>query len=161
MSADVLEKYTSRVGVRPEPRATRAAEPRAESREEAHAERGEDVRHALVADEVEDQGCFGWLRGVRERAIMLELRKRDGHVLAVGYAWLESVEFVPEEGLTLYLPGRKVIIKGSGLNTETRSGVRLFDGLLRHRVPWMRESDRAASIANPQGVAIESIRWEA
>lgn len=116
---------------------------------------------ALGMDEIDDLGCFGWLRGIRDRAIMLELRKKDGHVLAVGYSWLERVEFQPEEGITLHLPGRKIRLKGSGLNTECRPTVRLFDGIIRHRVPWIREADRADRMqVETDSVIVESIRWD-
>ena len=112
-------------------------------------------------DEADDCGCFGWLRGVRDRSIMLELRKKDGHILAVSYSWLERVEFDPEEGITLHFPGRKVKITGSGLNTDARPTVRLFDGIIRHRVPWIREADRTESLASePGAVVIESITWD-
>lgn len=109
--------------------------------------------------ETNDLGCFGWLRGVRDRAIMLELRKKDGHVLAVGYAWIERVELVPEQGITLHLPGRKVFINGSGLNNGVSA--RLFDGLIRHRVPWVRESEHADRLRRAESAAtIESITWD-
>lgn len=92
------------------------------------------------SDEVEDCGCFGWLRGIRDRAFMLELRKRDGNIVAVGYAWIERMEFDPSDGIRLYLGGKAVRIQGKNLNTEARTGVRLFEGLTRHRVPWIREN---------------------
>ncbi len=108
--------------------------------------------------ETEDLGCFGWLRGVRDRSIMLELRRKDGHVLAVGYAWIERVELVPESGITLHLPGRKVTISGSGLRSQEHGLPSLFDGLICHRVPWVRESDHAEMTASNQ-VSIDSIAW--
>lgn len=112
-------------------------------------------------DEAEDCGCFGWLRGVRERSIMLELRKKDGHILAVGYSWLERVEFDPSEGITLHLPGRKIKITGSGLNADARPTVRLFDGIIRHRVPWIREADRSERFkTGEQAALVESIQWD-
>jgi hypothetical protein len=112
-------------------------------------------------EEAENLGCFGWLRGVRDRSVMLELRKKDGHVLAIAYSWLERVEFEPEEGITLHLPGRKVRIKGSGLNKEARRTVRLFDGIIRHRVPWIREADRSESLkAASDSLLVESIQWD-
>ncbi|MBX3316408.1 MAG: hypothetical protein KF902_06035 [Phycisphaeraceae bacterium] len=115
----------------------------------------------VEVDDAENLGCFGWLRGVRDRSIMLELRKKDGHALAVGYSWLERVEFEPEEGITLHLPGRKVRIKGSGLNTDCRPTMRLFDGIIRHRVPWIRESDQNELLqAAATAVSIESIQWD-
>lgn len=116
---------------------------------------------APESDEAEDLGCFGWLRGVRDRSIMLELRKKDGHILAIGYSWLERVEFEPSEGMTLHLPGRKIRVTGSGLNAEARPTVRLFDGVIRHRVPWIREADRAESLkADSDAVVVESIAWD-
>jgi hypothetical protein len=125
-----------------------------------HAAAGQLQLEADSTD-TEDRGCFGWLRGIRDRAIMLELRKTDGHVLAIGYAWLERVEFEPETGITLYLPGRKVRITGSGLNSETRPTVRLFDGIIRHRVPWIRESNRSESLITVEDAAlVEQIQWD-
>ncbi|MFO0835808.1 MAG: hypothetical protein U0638_12615 [Phycisphaerales bacterium] len=114
----------------------------------------------LDPDAAEDYACFGWLRGVRERALMLELRKLDGRVMAVGYAWLERVAYEPETGITLLLPGITVKIRGSGLNTSLPSGVRLLDGILRHRVPWIAESGRAAVLREPRVVAVEGVEWE-
>lgn len=108
-----------------------------------------------------DMGCFGWLRGVRDRALMLELRKKDGHILAVGYGWIERVEFEPESGITLHVPGRKILIKGSGLNSEARPTIRLFDGIIRHRVPWICEADRAETVQPTcQAIIVERIQWD-
>lgn len=122
----------------------------------------ESLRPELDGDDAENLGCFGWLRGVRDRSIMLELRRKDGHILAIGYSWIERVEFEPSKGITLHLPGRQVTIIGSGLNKEARPTVRLFDGLIRHRVPWIREMDRVEGFAaDKEGVVVESIRWEA
>ena len=99
--------------------------------------------HALEDNELwEDVGCFGWLRGVRDRAIMLELRKRNGNILAVGYAWLERMEFDPSAGISLHLAGQRIVISGRNLNAQVASAARLFEGLTRHRVPWVREARR-------------------
>lgn len=112
-------------------------------------------------DEAEDLGCFGWLRGVRDRSIMLELRQKDGHVLAVAYSWIDRVEFEPEKGITVYLPGRRIRITGSRLNTEARTSVRLFDGIIRHRVPWIREAARTELLREQDsGVLVERIQWD-
>ena len=108
-----------------------------------------------------DLGCFGWLRGVKERSLMLELRKKDGHILAIGYAWLERVEYEPERGITLYTPGRKIHLQGTGLNREARPQVCLFAGLVRHRVPWIREAERAELLQTGEHpVTVERIVWE-
>jgi len=53
---------------------------------------------------------------------------------------------------------RKVRIKGSGLNTEARRPIRLFDGIIRHRVPWIREADRAEFLkAGRDSVVVEQM----
>lgn len=117
--------------------------------------------HDVGTDDAEDLGCFGWLRGVRDRSIMLELRRKDGHLLAIGYGWIERVEFEPDEGITIHLPGRKVRITGLGLNAEVRPTVRLFDGIIRHRVPWIREADRPELLeAGREKAMIERIQWD-
>ena len=46
-------------------------------------------------EEPSDLGAFGWLRGVHERAAMLELRRKDGSIVAFAYHWLERAEFDP------------------------------------------------------------------
>src|SRR5258707_5878740 len=72
------------------------------------------------ANDFDDLGAFGWLRGVRDRALMLELRRRDGSALALGYAWLERAEFDPSEGITLCFGGKTVRITGRNLDNEAR-----------------------------------------
>lgn len=89
--------------------------------------------------ETEDLGSFGWLRGMRERAIMLELRKKDGNITAIGYAWIEKIEFDPSHGITIHALGKEIRITGRNLNAEVRTGVSLFQGLTRHRVSWVQE----------------------
>jgi hypothetical protein len=103
--------------------------------------------------ETEDLGSFGWLRGMRERATMLELRKKDGNITAIGYAWIEKIEFDPSEGITIHALGRRVKIQGRNLNVEVRPGVGLFQTLTRHRLLWLRECD----YVDPKETAIEKI----
>ncbi len=134
MTASVLQKFTNRSG--------EGAEPSPE------------------ADQLDDLGAFGWLRGVRDRAVMLELRKKDGNILAVGYAWLDKAEFDPSQGITLSLGGQKITIRGRNLNAETVPNVRLFQGICRHRVPWIQEADEPAIMeAQNKGVQVEEIDW--
>lgn len=98
--------------------------------------------------ETEDLGSFGWLRGMRERATMLELRKKNGNITAIGYAWIERIEFDPSEGITIHALGQSIKIKGRNLNVECRPQVRLFDGLARHRVAWIRELPGACDLSD-------------
>src|SRR6185437_4413480 len=67
------------------------------------------------SDGTEDLGAFGWMRGQRERSVMLELRKKTGDVLAVGYGWIERMEFNPSEGITLHCGRLTIRIKGRNL----------------------------------------------
>jgi len=120
---------------------------------------GIPAEHAET-DACDDLGAFGWMRGIRDRAVSLELRRKDGSILAIGYGWLERIEFDPSEGITLSAGGQKIRIKGRNLNTEVRPSVRLFEGIARHRVPWMREADRAAVMeAKANATIIDSIEW--
>lgn len=111
-------------------------------------------------DVTDDLGAFGWLRGVKDFSRMLELRRKDGSILAVGYGYLDHAEFNPSEGITLSVAGRKIRIKGRNLNAEVRPTVRLFEGVCRHRVPWIQEADRAGSMqADDRETIIEAIVW--
>lgn len=121
MTSDILEKYANR-------RLADLADP------------------ASDRDAAEDCGAFGWLRGLRERAAMLELRKRNGNIVAIGYGWLERAEFDPSDGITLHVLGKRIRIQGRNLNAEVRPSVRLFEGIVRHRVPWAREASQADAI---------------
>jgi hypothetical protein len=93
------------------------------------------------ADGEEDFGAYGLLRGVRDRAVMLELRRRDGSIIAFNYTWLERVEFDVSGDISLKFGGHSVRITGRHLNAELRPNVRLLDALCRHRVPWIQEAD--------------------
>lgn len=118
----------------------------AQSASDAHGREHDALLRAVSAESdaegTDDFGAFGWLRGTKERAVMLELRKKTGAILAVGYSWIEFMEFDPSDGITLWIPGRKVRLHGRNLNAPAdpeRPNVRLFEGLTRHRVPWVQE----------------------
>jgi hypothetical protein len=112
-------------------------------------------------DSLDDLGAFAALRGIHDRALMLELRHKDGRRRALGYAWLHDVQFDPSNGITLYFGKTKVTIEGRNLNTEIRPGVRLFECIIRHRVPWVQEADEAAALlSSKEMVVIETIEIE-
>lgn len=119
------------------------------------------VRPDAEPEAVDDFVAFGYLRGVRERALMLELRKKDGGVTALGYGWLEKVTYDPSGIITLQFGKDVVKLVGRNLNAEVRPNVRLLDGLMRHKVPWIQESGGAAAMtAAKDAVVIELIEFE-
>jgi hypothetical protein len=114
---------------------------------------------SMDGDGVEDLIAFGWLRGVQERAIMLEIRHKDGRITAKGYSWLQSAEFDPSTGIALNFSGETIRITGRNLNAEASPNVRLFAGILRHRVPWIQEADQPSILESPKdAVVIEEVK---
>ena len=109
---------------------------------------------------IEDFGSFGFLRGSRERAAMLQLTKKGGNILAISYGYVDKAEFDPSEGITLHHAGQKIRIMGRNLNVDVPAKVRLFDAICRHRVPWLREANEADQMtASENNPIIESIEW--
>jgi len=121
-------------------------------------DRDADPAAPVEGEGTDDLGAFGWLRGVRERAVMLELRRRDGSTTAFGYAWLEQAVFEPSEGITLHFGGKTVKIVGTNLNSESQPNIRLFAGIVRHRVPWIQEAAESDMLAmSREATVIERI----
>lgn len=119
-----------------------------------------EVPSGPETEPLDDLGVFGWLRGVRDRAVMLEFRKKDGNILALGYAWLDKAEFDPSAGITLSFGGQKITIRGRNLNAEARPNVRLFQGICRHKISWIQETDEPTAMeARDQGTLVEEIEW--
>jgi hypothetical protein len=130
------------------------------SRHSAKRTNGE-ASAGVEGDATDDFGAFGWLRGVKEQAVMLEIRHKDGRITAKGYSWLQSAEFDPSTGITLNFSGEKVTIVGRNLNAEARPNVRLFAGIVRHRVPWIQESAGIEVMeATEKAVVIEEVKLQ-
>jgi hypothetical protein len=121
--------------------------------DETSARRGDET------ETTEDFQSFGWLRGIRDRALMLELRFRNGNIVSLGYPWLERAEFDPSEGIVLQFGGRSIRITGNHLNSEIRPSIRLFAGIVRHRVTWIQESEFGLKTqSDKKGLFVEAIR---
>lgn len=121
---------------------------------------GANDNEAHEENAVDDLGSFGFLRGSRERATMLELRKKDGGILAVAYGYMDKAEFDPSDGITLHLAGHKVRIKGRNLNVEVHPKVRLYEAICRHRVPWLREANEPELLSqSEEATVIETIEF--
>jgi hypothetical protein len=98
----------------------------------------------------EEASCaaFGFLRGLHERAQMIEFRFRVGNTEAFPYSWLGPIRFNPSVGLLLRFTGdvvTLVLIRGSNLDAPVNTGaVNLIEhGIERHRVTWVSELDDA------------------
>ncbi len=137
MTGNILERYTARNGAN-----------------------GAIVASAADESEIDDLGCFGWLRGIRDRALCIELRRANGNIVAIPYHTIDRFEFNPSEGIILSLAGQRIRIKGCHLNAEVRPTIRLFEGLTRYRVSWVREADdRTDTAAGGSDTVIDAIEW--
>jgi hypothetical protein len=99
-------------------------------------------------EETDEQSCasFGFLRGVRDRALALELRFADGNSEWLSYSCLVSWRFNPSVGLLLKFTGdivTLVLIRGSNLAVLVNDSVDLPHGIQRHRIMWVREMEKA------------------
>ena len=109
-------------------------------------------------EEVTDYGLVGWHRGVRDRALFIDFWRRTGECISLPYALLEKVIYNPSESITLIYMGAKVTIKGSRLDQPLHGTATLRDGIVRHRVMWVREADRdLATFGDNKLLRIESI----
>ena len=103
----------------------------------------------LEEDADEESSCpaFGFLRGVQDRALALELRFQNGNSEFYPYSWLGPWQYNPSAGLLLKFTGdvvSLVLIRGSNLDaTVNHSAVNLPHGLKRHRITFVREMDEA------------------
>ncbi|HEV3304436.1 MAG TPA: hypothetical protein VG055_32595 [Planctomycetaceae bacterium] len=117
---------------------------------------------AEVEDDLsEDLISFGWLRGIRDQAIMLQVRYRNGTIEAFPYALLSFAQFKRSEGIWLCFGGKTIRIVGRNLDAECRPNLRLFDGIMRRRVTWIQEADEPTAMNAPKGaLVIEDVREE-
>jgi hypothetical protein len=97
--------------------------------------------------ENQEDSClaFGYLRGLHERALAVELRFRDGNRDYFSYSHLASWRYNPSVGLLLKFTDdlvTLVLVRGSNLDALVKQSVNLTDrGFQRHRVLWLREMD--------------------
>jgi hypothetical protein len=100
------------------------------------------------AAEGEEESClaFGFLRGIRERALAVEFRLNNGNREWFPYSCLVSWRFDPSTGLLLKFTAdvvSLVLIRGSNLDAFVNATVNLPHGFQRHRIVWVREMDKA------------------
>src|SRR5579859_1983423 len=90
---------------------------------------GQEEGAGSDAEGAEDLGAFGLLRGVRDRAEMLELKRKTGNIRAIAYSWIHRIDFDPVIGITLYYGTETIRIKGRNLNAVARQQVSLLGGI--------------------------------
>jgi hypothetical protein len=104
---------------------------------------------------IDDLGSFGWLPDRGDRAFMLEVRHKTGDISAFNYSTLDQAEFDSSDGIKLtFYPCTTVKIAGRNINDEVRPNVRLFAGILRHRVPWIQEANEPTAMEAPKGATV-------
>jgi hypothetical protein len=115
-----------------------------------------------IAPQSDDEECetpsFGFLRGIRDRALNIEFRRsKEGDEVSFPYCWLGLTRYHPSVGIQILFTGSElylVTLRGRNLNS-CMSGVSLYDrGLLRHRVTWVREASRDESRLLPESTCI-------
>ena len=99
----------------------------------------------LAEDEEDECRAFGYLRGVRDRALAIELRLRTGDREYFPYSHLVSWRYNPSVGVLLKFTDdvvTLVLIRGSNFDALVNGSINLTDrGLQRHRILWVREMD--------------------
>ena len=100
------------------------------------------------AEQVAPGNAYGFVRGGRERASMVEFRPGKGAWESLGYAWLERVQFQPAGQLRLvFVTGHRVLLTGRNLG-------RLRDLLTNHRLTWVQETDALQAQALDEDAAV-------
>ena len=121
---------------------------------------GVEASNALDDQDTDNLGAFGFLRGTSDRAEMLELRRKTGNIRAIGYGWIEKIDFDPSTGVTIYAGDERIRIKGRNLNAVAGRPISMLGGIMRHRVPWIMESDQSKTLqAGGSDVVVEAIEW--
>jgi hypothetical protein len=113
------------------------------------AARAQDEKPKEV-ENFEEDACpaFGYLRGLHDKAVMVEFRLHDGNRVFCPYSWLGPFIYNPSVGILLKFAGDTttvVLLRGSNLDSPVRqNAVNLTDrGLQRHRITFVREMEEA------------------
>jgi hypothetical protein len=120
---------------------------------------------AVLDEEDQDEvkkGCYGYLRGVRDRACAIHFRLRKGNPFlpkcpAGHYALIYYSDWLDDgTGFDLeYDNGLRITVTGRGL-------WRIYERILQNRVTWLQEEgrDTIAETADPEAPRIYAIKVE-
>lgn len=102
------------------------------------------------AEENEQQSkFFGFEPQPSSRALMFELRTRDGKRSALPYSYVTRADFSPSDGIEIYVSNVVVTIKGRALED-------VFSYFLQNRLMWVREDSSGTDIGE-DGVFVERL----
>jgi hypothetical protein len=104
---------------------------------------------ATTEQEVEADKYFGFDAQANGRALMFELRTRDGRSSALPYSYMTRADFDPEKGIEIAVSNVVVLVKGRDLGI-------IYSYLLQNRLTWMRE-DASGTDIGEDGVFVESL----
>lgn len=101
----------------------------------------EGLRHVARGENesVEEHPCYGTIRQNRERAVMLELRKRDGTIFAIPYQRIDQIQYSPSDGIRMLVNGIEIKITGQCLNSSGGGSASILNALVRQRLAWIAE----------------------
>ena len=117
--------------------------------------------HGDDGEVIDGVGCFGVLRGVRDRAPAIEFRRKTGAVLILAYSYIEKGEFDPSNGMTIRSGSMTIRLKGKNLTADIRPNMRLTTALASQRLAWVQEMGKTA-LTLPDGgqvPVVEVIEW--
>jgi len=101
-------------------------------------------------EQAEEEGkYFGFDRQENGRALMFELRTRDGRRSALPYSYMTRADFDPGKGIEVYVSNVVITVKGRGLET-------IFGYLLQNRLTWVKE-DSSGMDTDDEAVFVESV----
>lgn len=80
----------------------------------------------------QDEKFYSYEPQLNGRALMLELRTRDGKRQALPYSYMTKAGFDPETGIEVHVSDVTIVLKGRGLGE-------VFTYLVQNRLNWVRE----------------------
>jgi len=102
------------------------------------------------SEELQEQSkFFGFEPQPSGRALMFELRTRDGRRSALPYSYVTRADFDPETGIEIHVSSAVVLVRGRALED-------VFAYFLQNRLTWVREDSSGLDIGE-EGVFVESL----
>ena len=108
----------------------------------------EKLRAETEATEAESK-FFGFDPQPNGRALMFELRTRDGKRSALPYSYMTRADFDPDTGIEIFVSNVVVTVKGRALED-------IYSYLLQNRLTWVRE-DYSGKDIGEDNVFVESL----